>query len=213
MRLDEYRRIWSDRQKQSGKADCQDEFVRHLFNKVYRYSEILNGCMETMQSFVTAMGKHHSEENQFIDKFLDLEKQKDILDAGIEIVQEEKSAYDKIDVKNTMNELEDEFKSMDVGKTPELIKKEQEHRMFGKIECLGNCEHCKNREGKVCLVSSRFGSEKPSSKQTKFAESIAKALNIALPICKKKTPFSAFISANRNDFEYARATRVWQRDF
>lgn len=85
--------------------------------------------------------------------------------------------------------------------------------IFDEIDCIGNCENCTYRDGTCCQVSSRFGSEKPSSKQIKFAESIAHHLNIALPICKKKIPYGAFISANRENFEYKRATRVWQTDF
>ena len=212
MSLEEYRKLWSDRRMQFGKSDCQDEFVKHLFEKVTRYSEILTGCMETMQSFVAAIGKHHSAENRFRDEFFDLEKQKDILDDGIEIVPEEKLEDGESDIPNEVMDIAEESKLMD-GKTPEQIRKEEDRRMFGKVECPGNCEHCKNREGRICLVAARFGSEKPSTKQAKFAESIAKVLGIALPICKKKTPYSIFISANRNDFEYARATRVWQRDF
>lgn len=212
MSLEEYRKLWGDRRRQFGKSDCQEEFIKHLFEKVTRYSEILTGCIETMQSFVTAMGKNHSAENRFRDEFFDLEKQKDMLDDGIEIVQKEKSEDGESDIHNEVRELAEKPKKMEI-KTPEQIRKEQDRRMFGKVECLGNCEHCKNREGRVCLISKRFCSEKPSTKQTKFAESIAKVLGIALPICKKKTPYSIFISANRNDFEYARATRVWHRDF
>lgn len=112
------------------------------------------------------------------------------------------------------NEPNDTMSDYDGGKRDKKhILDNVEERMFGKVECLGSCKDCKNRDVKSCMISSRFGSEKPSSKQIKYAESIARSLDIPLPICKKKIPYGAFISRNKDNFAYNRATRIWQTDF
>lgn len=209
MRIEEYFDAWQRRQNMIGQPSGCDDFAKHLYNKLSAYSEILTDCMKTMQSLVTAMGKYHSSENKFRDSFFVLEKRFDLTGEGCRIsdVSAESSDFGEDSEDGFENEPESNHN------LPGRIMEERHERMFGKIECSGNCEHCKNREGAACLISGRFGTEKPSSKQAKYAESMAKTLGIALPICKKRIPYSSFISTNKDDFDYARATRVWQRDF